>query len=211
VRALYDSEILHVDGYLKELFARVPRADDALFVFSADHGEEFLEHGAVGHGHNLYGETTRVPLIVRFPDRALAGTVVSDPVSLVDVFPTVLAAVGGAGPARGAGRPLLRGDAAQARPIVAELLRNTNLQACVEGRWKFLSDSGDPTVQRLFDLQADPLEREDRSASEAARVERFQAFFAAYRRLHAGGPAGAGDSPITPEQAEALRAFGYGH
>jgi len=75
LRALYDSEIRAVDEYLREIFDAVPRAREALVVFVADHGEEFLEHGGVLHGRTLFEVSIRVPLIVRLPDRRLAGTV----------------------------------------------------------------------------------------------------------------------------------------
>jgi arylsulfatase A-like enzyme len=93
----YDGEIAFGDAQL-ERFLGLLKAndvhDDTLFVFVSDHGEEFHEHGGVQHGHTLYDEVVRVPLIVRFPGGAHAGRRVAEPVSLIDVVPTVLAALG---------------------------------------------------------------------------------------------------------------------
>ena len=94
---LYDAEVFDADqgfaGFLNVL-RRAGRLEDSLIVLVADHGESFLEHGTLGHGHNLNQEEMRVPLIVRFPEREFDGVRVDEQVSLVDVFPTVLRQAG---------------------------------------------------------------------------------------------------------------------
>ena len=62
--------------------------EDALVVVYSDHGEEFFEHGQMGHGHNLSEELLMVPLIIRDP--SLPAGRVSAPVSLIDIAPTIL-------------------------------------------------------------------------------------------------------------------------
>ena len=62
--------------------------DDTLIVLTSDHGEEFREHGRVGwHSHSLYDELIRVPLVIWSP--GVHGGRFEEPVSLIDVFPTV--------------------------------------------------------------------------------------------------------------------------
>ena len=94
---LYDAEVFEADqgfaGFL-DVLRRAGRLDNALIVLVSDHGESFLEHGALGHGHNLNQEEMRVPLIIRFPEREFDGMRVDEQVSLVDVFPTLLRQAG---------------------------------------------------------------------------------------------------------------------
>jgi len=94
----YVAESRYLDGQLDRLLDAVmppAKARDSLIVFLADHGEEFFEHGAVGHGHSLYQELLSVPLILSgAPVRDRAGTVVETVVGTLDVAPTLLAAAG---------------------------------------------------------------------------------------------------------------------
>lgn len=86
----YDGEIRNVDRafgrLLREARERLDR--ELVVVVSADHGEEFRDHGGVYHGSTLYDEQVRVPLIVEAPD--LEARRVEGPVELVDVAPTLL-------------------------------------------------------------------------------------------------------------------------
>jgi arylsulfatase A-like enzyme len=64
--------------------------DNSLILFTSDHGEEFYDHKSWGHGHQLYDESLKVPLLVKFPGSRFNGIRVSNIVSLVDVMPTIL-------------------------------------------------------------------------------------------------------------------------
>jgi len=64
---------------------------DALIVLCSDHGESFGEHRTIEHGHHLYEEAIRVPLIIKFPKSAYAGKRVKDVVTLMDIAPTLVA------------------------------------------------------------------------------------------------------------------------
>ncbi len=97
MHALYAQEVRHFDGLFGELVAWLKAKgiyDRALIVFTSDHGEEFGDHGGFWHGTSLYQELVRVPLMVRFPGGQGAGTRRHEPVSLIDVAPTALAAAG---------------------------------------------------------------------------------------------------------------------
>lgn len=86
----YDNNIRYVDDALAPLLAALG-ADDVIVLFS-DHGEEFFEHGSFEHGHTLYDELLRVPLVIRAP--GLEPSRVRSPVSLMDIAPTVLDLLG---------------------------------------------------------------------------------------------------------------------
>ena len=101
-QARYDEEILLVDKMLGKLVAGLDDRkawDNTLFVLTADHGEEFWDHGAFEHGHALFGELTRVPLVVVGPG-VPEGRTVTTLVEHMDVFRAMVEA-GGAEPPAG--------------------------------------------------------------------------------------------------------------
>ena len=70
------------------------RWDQTMFIVVSDHGEEMGEHGGWLHDQSLFQELVHIPLIIRFPGGEFGGQRVEAPVSLIDVMPTVLGAVG---------------------------------------------------------------------------------------------------------------------
>jgi arylsulfatase A-like enzyme len=97
LRALYEGEIAFWDERFGELLAALDKRglyDDTTIIVTSDHGEEFMEHGGFWHGTTLYDELLRVPLFVKLPGNARAGTVVSHWVQGVDIMPTILKQAG---------------------------------------------------------------------------------------------------------------------
>src|SRR3990170_4759949 len=105
IQSHYDSEINYCDEHIRKLFQEFPSLQRYVTVFTADHGEEFMEHGKLGHGRNLYNDTVRIPLFVRIQDKTSI-TTSKDVVSLIDVAPTLLSIAGGKAPQSWQGRPL---------------------------------------------------------------------------------------------------------
>lgn len=186
VEALYDGGIRRMD---EEFFGRLYRrlADQAgsrstLLVVSADHGEELLDHGLIGHVSTfkegrLYDEIIRIPLIMWYPDVLPAGRVVEEPVQCIDVMPTVLELAGLPAGGREQGRsllPLIDGASGNSRrPLYFETSAGGYTADSLEYRQRFravrterfkLVYSGPTDSYELFDLQADPLELEDAAA-----------------------------------------------
>ncbi len=94
-RAWYDSKIRDADARLGEFMKGLENRgllSNTILVFVGDHGTEFFEHGAMDHGHALYDELVRVPLVLVLPQQV--GKVVEEQVSTLDVFPTVLEVTG---------------------------------------------------------------------------------------------------------------------
>jgi arylsulfatase A-like enzyme len=92
----YDRETRFTDDQVGPFLAAVRRlglADQTLVVLLSDHGEEFGEHGGMGHGRTLYRELLHVPLIMWAPG-LLAPKRITTPVSLLDVAPTLLDLLG---------------------------------------------------------------------------------------------------------------------
>jgi arylsulfatase A-like enzyme len=93
LRALYDAEIAYLDSQLGAFFNYLSRQDlldKTLIIVSADHGENFGDHGLMGHKWCLYDTLLRVPFIIRYPSHFLPGSTLDCQVQLVDVFPTIM-------------------------------------------------------------------------------------------------------------------------
>jgi arylsulfatase A-like enzyme len=115
IERLYDGDVAHVDAEIRDLYADLERRgflDNAIVIVTADHGEEFWEHGNMYHGKTLFDESVRVPLILIAPGYR-AGQRVEQSVSLLDVAPTLVDLVGLPAEARFEGHslvPLLTGS-----------------------------------------------------------------------------------------------------
>lgn len=87
-RRRYISEISYLDSKIKSLFDKNPHLKDSIIIITADHGEQFWEHGLRGHGKTLHREEIHIPLIIYHPkiDKKIT---VDRPVSLIDLLPTL--------------------------------------------------------------------------------------------------------------------------
>ncbi|MCC6409216.1 MAG: sulfatase [Planctomycetes bacterium] len=125
----YDGGIAYVDSQLGRVFARLKELgewDQTLVVITSDHGEAFGEHGTMNHGVSAYEEQVHVPLWFKLPGRPTGG-VVRSRVSLVDVFPSVLEALGFDPPRELHGRSFLRHVADPKRVLFAENAPTANV------------------------------------------------------------------------------------
>ncbi|HUT52150.1 MAG TPA: sulfatase [bacterium] len=92
IKGLYDGEVAATDSALGRLIAFLKQKDlydTSLIVITADHGEEFWEHGGFEHGHTMHRELLAVPLVIKFPGINQAGKTVDQMVSLMDIMPTI--------------------------------------------------------------------------------------------------------------------------
>jgi len=225
LRALYDAEIRFLDVELERLLAPLapaPGSPGTLVVVTSDHGEEFKEHGGLSHARHLHEELLRVPLIVWWPGRIAAGTVVSAPAQSVDVLPTLLELAGLEVPDGLAGRSrreeLLGAPAGggsdpetpppPAAPVFAQIKDSRwALSADVAGsRFKYVSR--DDVPHRLFDLSADPGERRDLLHERPEVVAELRRL-AATMGVDAPPEVPLIAEPVAPEVRERLREIGY--
>ena len=89
----YDGEIAYLDDQMGKLFERLKELkiyDNTMLIITSDHGEYFGEHDFWGHGHELYQEVIKVPLIIKYPSSSPQKGVYLKKVSLVDIVPTIL-------------------------------------------------------------------------------------------------------------------------
>ncbi len=90
--ALYDSEISYTDYYIGKLIDSLDLDNNSLIIITSDHGEEFFEHGSLGHEQTLYNELLHVPLIIKLPAAfsELHEKTTAEPSSIIDIMPTIL-------------------------------------------------------------------------------------------------------------------------
>lgn len=167
LEALYDGEISYHDVHFAAVMEGLKKRgldQDTLVIVTADHGEEFWDHGSVGHGHSVYDELLHVPLIARIPGLTEGKQRVPDAVGLVDVMPTVLEALGQQIPEHLVGRsflPELRGED-QAAPRAAVSGFMTGWRTIGVGRLKLIQRTIDHAW--LYDVADDPNETRDVAA-----------------------------------------------
>ncbi len=154
-------------------------APGALVIFTSDHGTPLLSHGLPSKGPAMYDETTRIPFIVRWPERAPAGSVCSHPVSHIDIVPTVLDAFGLESPPYLEGRSMVKGfEDPEVRlndVIFFEFSRYElnhdgfggfqPIRCAFDGRHKLVVNLH--YTDELYDLEEDPHEMKNLIGSEA--------------------------------------------
>ena len=175
-------------------------------MVTADHGEEFLDHGSWEHGSNLNDELIRVPLVIKGP--TLTPGVVHTQVQLVDIFPTLLEFAGAIVPPS-AGHSLIdvaRGASASS-PALSEIVGS---QYALRHQGLKLVDFDDGRTQ-LFDLGRDPLEHHDIASGNAEQVRRMRLVLnrMLQQALQTGRTIRAERVPVDPVVVERLRSLGY--
>jgi arylsulfatase A-like enzyme len=221
--SLYDGEVRYVD----ELIGRVIRAIDlsiglesALLVFTSDHGEEFGEHGSEEHGHSLHNEVTWVPLIIA-GDTMPAGVTVDTRVSIIDIMPTLLEAVGAESSASAGllGTSLYAAIARATSPrdaYMEGMLYGSTERALIVDEYKIMFDEQGGS-HRLYDTKSDPSEMVDLADRHPSRTRELGAKLKEmHERLEAERsvrfPA-LDDAVVSDEERErllrAMRALGY--
>jgi hypothetical protein len=226
----YVGQVRAADLALQGLFQKMKgRIDEkrALYVLTSGHGEEFFEHGAVGHGTQLYDETVRVPLLVR--GSAVEETGKHDlAVGLVDVAPTILDLVGAKTPSGMQGRSFARllesGRKVLDSPRYTEARRPVRLTstgrlvlwgqpsfAMRDGSRKVIWNAGSDDTIEAYDLTSDPRERRnlvnkgrgpDWASRMAASLRGYPA--TAGRQARPGGKA-----ELSPANRSRLESLGY--
>jgi arylsulfatase A-like enzyme len=219
VRALYDAEVRDVDaqiGRLLDALREFGLYERTLIVFTSDHGEEFFEHGDFEHGHSVYDEVLRVPLILK-PPGATTPRRIATSVSIVSAVPTLLdlldfGAAAGPFSAPSLG-PLVAGERNESTAHVSTgMIYYENKTALIVDDSKYVrAESG---TEEFFDLEADPDERTSLAGSSPERVREARELLdrkiaeAAALRRELGLPA---NSRLEPDRewVENLRALGY--
>jgi arylsulfatase A-like enzyme len=158
----YDGEVRFTDEQIGRLLAKVEElglSEETLVIFTADHGEEFRDHGGIHHTRTLFDEIVRVPLIIKIP--GYSAGVIGRPVQLMDVMPTALEALNLPVPPDLGARsvvPLIRGENMGERSIFGETSRDASLRSVRSGPWKLIWNMSRKTL-RLYNTALDRKER----------------------------------------------------
>ena len=160
MRNRFYNALHHADHWVGEVLSLLRERGElkrTLVVVVSDHGEAFYEHHNPTHGTDLLEEQVGSMLVVHVPGAATR--VDAQPVSLVDVVPSVLRELGVARPPMMQGADdILRPDPRPSRDVYFTIQGLASMDGMVRGRWKFIADINRRTT-RLFDLDADPSER----------------------------------------------------
>ncbi len=221
MKMLYDAEIEYTDGFVGEVVASLRNLgllDKALIVLTSDHGEEFYDHGALGHGSTLYDEVLRVPLIISGVGVDPAQKI-DLPVSTLDIMPTILDLIGNE-TVRGLSGVSLASHLSQthdrrrarperltpARVLYAETSSKNQLTAVRSGPHKAIYNHTEGTIE-LYDIHQDPGEHDDIAARNPEIVRRFDALLRAYAGKKVGRPGS--EMEVDSELRRNLEALGY--
>ena len=226
LRDVYDEEIRFTDEGIGELIAGLRERnlyDSSVIVLTADHGEEFNEHGWLGHTRNLYEGLIHVPLIFRLPGGEGRGRVIAEPVSLLALAPTVLDAMGFDASdldfQHGSLMPMLRREETVDPIFVYSEVdfvaghrpesRSTSMRSVIRGRHKLIHNRNTDRYE-LYDVLADPSEIRDLAAAEPDLLRSLRRDLDVVRERAQGGVAHrVSRRALESDERAALRELGY--
>ncbi|MFQ5823234.1 MAG: sulfatase [bacterium] len=210
----YDASIREADEHLGRFIQFLETSgvlDNTVVVVTSDHGEEFREHGQIGHERTLYREVLMVPLIILAP--GLTPMRVDTPVGLVDLTPTILDLLGLPVPSTMEGESLLPlatrepGTDPNSGTRISELQWQLFLRSVMTPKWHLILNLR-TDEEKLFAVVNDPLEGQDLSAVNEKEVSQLLAVL----ERHRDGRQQRTPEPldrVTPKQRELLRSLGY--
>ncbi|MGH9868231.1 MAG: sulfatase-like hydrolase/transferase [Candidatus Polarisedimenticolia bacterium] len=218
VEPRYDDEIAFADKHLGRFFDALKAMDlwdDTLVIVSGDHGESLGDHEEAYHGIFTYESTMHIPFIVRLPG-APRGRRVADQVSLVDIAPTILQALGKPVPPEMQGVSLVDAVRGQGRvPARTAYLESiygatsygwAELRSVRNERWKYI----DLPTPELYDLRADPKEEKNLALTDPARAAELRAELGRVQSDLAASQRGESSaSSLDDEMRERLLSLGY--
>ena len=217
--ALYDGEIAWVDYHLGLIIKKLKELGvfkRTLIVITADHGDEFFEHGGKGHRNTLYDEVVKIPLIIQGPGVVVRGAEMEEQAGIIDVAPTILNLCGLEIPVWMQGRPLLSGSGDRTDPAGREVLLELGpeLQALRADSYKLifnlkhiqtiifdLTRGPDETYQHLV---TSPDEWNEANLKFYSRLDSDQNLAEEYRGGETGVPV-----HLSEEEAARLKSLGY--
>ena len=226
----YDGEIAFADeqvGRLLRFLKEKGIYQNTVIVLCGDHGESLGEHGEKTHGFFIYNATMHVPLIIKLPKNRLPGNgtgrAVGDPVSLVDLMPTILGAVGVEIPSQVQGRSLLselRSEHDDREPDDKSdrdrVLYGETFLPRIHFNWSELRGSEnikyhfiDAPRPELYDLTKDPGEVHNLFTEKKAVAEEMHAKLVGMIRDYSAGKELAEKTGLDPALMERLKSLGY--
>lgn len=229
--SLFDSELAYTDMFIAKILQELKRQDlydDAIIVITADHGDEFMERGWIGHTATLYQELIHVPLIIKLPTNRPG--VVEARVGLIDVMPTLLSYLGLEAPENLEGRALdlAAPENIGGAPVFSQAKKRmksiyywqrpgpdrvlAKRSVIMDGRKLIYNEAtGD---KELYDLRVDPAEQVNRYEEDKTVASRLEALLNEWisRTQQKGSPQDPEQDEnelFDPEQIKKLKSLGY--
>ncbi len=219
LKKLYDGEVRYMDQNIGELLDALRFSgfgSNLVTVFTADHGEEFYEHGGWWHGTTLYEEVISVPLIIRLPGGSRSGETVDGLARLLDIAPTLITAAGIDVPEDMLGRNLLAPDLEPLSYVFSEEDHEGNVLFALRGRqWKLIeANSRNPRgldPREMYDLDLDPREEENLALDESLTpiAESLQRALDTAKEAAAKDAVMGASTTLDSELEEQMGALGY--
>ena len=210
-RGLYRADVAHTDDLLGRLIETLDEEgilDRALLIVTSDHGEEFMEHGWLGHGTNIHHELTHVPLLVRWPGGGITGTY-EGLVGHTDMTPTILEAFGIDVPAALPGTSLqsrLTHPEVPGQPPVYLLEHWNGTYGLRVDRWMIVTSR---TTTSLARTRGHRIWYQDPGRNPVTWLYLRQRLAQELLAEFKSGPSISGDAEIDDETREQLEAMGY--
>jgi len=216
---LYDAALRHVDAALGRIFAKIDAlglGERTVIAVTSDHGVELLERGTIIHGTTLYEEMVSVPWILRIPGETPRE--ITQPAMLIDVAPTLLAALGVPADPRMQGRDVLHDTSPRAVWTEVGVLAHKYSLRHPDG-WKIIHGPPDsdprfpnPVPWELYKLPDDAGEKVNRVADDPERAASMERELEEIRGAQAklGASLGSvGDMELDDETTAMLKQLGY--
>ncbi|PYX28621.1 MAG: hypothetical protein DMG77_15410 [Acidobacteria bacterium] len=213
----YDRAIAGVDAAVGKLLTQLRTMklyDDSIILLASDHGESLGAHGEDTHGVFLYDDTIRVPLLVKLPQRQMAGKRVRGRIRLLDIAPTALEAARVPAPSQMQGQSLLRiaktnPDADQ--PVYAgsdfsqQAFGWSGLESWRAGKYLYIR----APKPELYDLAADPAASRNLAQNSKATVETMASQLEAFRNHFGRQNSKSTGNGLTSNEMQKLASLGY--
>ena len=222
--ALYDEQIRYSDksvGELVSIFQTAGLLDRSLLILTSDHGEELWDHENYEHGHSLYEEVLRVPLIMVSED--LPAARLESRVRLIDILPSIMDLVEpgfkkGEMAGESVWRYLKKDDGK--RPVFAAGTIHGDEKFClIKDDWKVILNTADMVTNRpligfrvedaveLYDLKTDPQEKHNLREAKSKEVVGLLKELASL--INTESPIQARKQILDEKTVERLKSLGY--
>jgi arylsulfatase A-like enzyme len=226
LKNLFREEVAHTDAYIGKILTFLKDNDlssNTIVVMTADHGEEFMEHGNLGHTQTLFKEITRIPFLISFPGIVKPGKR-RFPVNQLDVLPTLAGLSGLPAQKQWQGRDLsrfLQGEKTEpaSKPFFAEVAYRKvstggpifpHLSAVWLNNYKLIIDRG-RNKTLLYDIEQDPAEQTNLAKTSPAKLQELHALLKKFeedakRREGENAPE---QEEFSADEVEKLKSLGY--